>query len=87
MPSISHFFGITIKMYWDEASHQIPHFHADYGEHMAAVGFDGEVLEGSLPPRVLRFVREWAALHREELAANWSRARAEQPLEEIAPLS
>lgn len=87
MPRISQFFGITIKMYWDEASHQNPHFHAEYGEHMAALGFDGELLAGSLPPRALRYVREWAELHREELAANWSRARAEQPLEEIAPLS
>jgi hypothetical protein len=54
---------------------------------MAALGVDGELLAGSLPPRALRYVREWAELHREELAANWSRARAEQPLEEIAPLT
>jgi len=87
MPRVSSFFGIAIKMYWDEAGHQTPHFHAEYGEHMAAIGFDGKLLAGSLPARAQRYVREWAELHRDELEANWSRARAEQPLEQIAPLS
>ena len=87
MPRISFFFGITIRMYWGEAHHQRPHFHAEYGSHMASVAFDGTVLGGSLPPRALRFVRDWAQLHQQALEANWARARAEQPLEPIAPLS
>jgi hypothetical protein len=40
-----------------------------------------------MPPRALRFIREWAELHRDELMANWNRARDRQPLEEIEPLS
>jgi hypothetical protein len=35
----------------------------------------GEILRGRLPDRALRMVREWAALHREELAANWDRVQ------------
>jgi hypothetical protein len=33
MPTISEFFGILIRMYWDD--HPPPHFHALYGEHEA----------------------------------------------------
>jgi hypothetical protein len=31
-------------------------------------------------------VSEWAALHYNELLANWERARREEPLEPIEPL-
>ena len=51
------------------------------------VAFDGTILGGHLSARALRFVRDWAALHQEELAANWERARDLEPLERIAPLS
>jgi hypothetical protein len=44
------------------------------------------VLEGDLPRRALRLVREWAELHQGELLENWQRARARQPLERIDPL-
>ena len=44
------------------------------------------VLEGSLPPRALGLVVEWAAEHREELQANWEAARLHAPLTRIAPL-
>jgi hypothetical protein len=39
-----------------------------------------------VPPRALALVREWAALHQEELLANWRRARREEPLQPIEPL-
>jgi hypothetical protein len=87
MPRISFFRGVTIKMYWNERDHPVPHFHAEYAEHLAAVDMDGGILGGSLPPRVLRFVREWCELHHDELLANWERARNHQALEEIEPLS
>jgi hypothetical protein len=87
VPRISFFFGIVITMYWREDQHQVSHFHAAYGGQGASIAFDGTVLGGSLPPRALRLVREWALLHREELLANWHRAREHQPLEWIEPLS
>jgi hypothetical protein len=49
VPRISFFFGIVIRMYWDEADHQMPHYHAEYGEYMASIAFDGKILGGSLP--------------------------------------
>jgi hypothetical protein len=47
---------------------------------------DGALLAGSLPPRALQLVREWAELHAEELHANWQRVRALEPLVAIEPL-
>jgi hypothetical protein len=47
---------------------------------------NGDVLAGSLEPRALQFVREWASLRREEILANWERARRNEPLIGIEPL-
>jgi hypothetical protein len=44
------------------------------------------VIEGALPGRALALVTEWAQMHREELEANWERARREEPLQPIDPL-
>ncbi|HEX3854970.1 MAG TPA: DUF4160 domain-containing protein [Polyangiaceae bacterium] len=87
MPRISFFYGIVITMYWREREHPVPHFHASYADQEASVALDGTILGGSLPSRALRLVRQWARLHREELLANWHRARVYQPLESIEPLS
>jgi hypothetical protein len=58
-----------------------------YGEHKAAIGIEPAVLlEGSLPPRSLGLVVEWATLHRNELLADWERARTQQALLPVAPL-
>jgi hypothetical protein len=86
VPRISAFYGITIWMYWNEGIHARPHFHARYAGQAASVALDGELLAGSLPRRALALVAEWAALHREELLANWERARREEQLEPIEPL-
>ncbi len=72
-------------MYYEE--HGRPHFHARYAEHDASIAIDTlAILQGSLPSKTLALVREWTKLHREELQANWERARKEQPLLSIEPL-
>jgi len=38
MPELSRFFGISIRMYYDD--HNPPHFHAIYGGAEAEVGLD-----------------------------------------------
>jgi hypothetical protein len=86
VPRISSFYGIAIYMYWSEAHHARPHFHARYAGEAASVDLDGNVIAGSLPRRALALVAEWAKLHRDELRANWERARSGQPLEKIEPL-
>ncbi|HEX3174083.1 MAG TPA: DUF4160 domain-containing protein [Solirubrobacterales bacterium] len=85
MPRISSFYGIVIAMYYRE--HGPPHFHVRYADCDACIDIEtSRLLVGWLPPRALRLVREWASLHRDELAANWDRARAEAPLNTIEPL-
>lgn len=85
MPEISRFFGIVIKMFFDD--HNPPHFHAEYGDQKATVDINRlAVHDGHLPPRVMGLVIEWAALHQEELLDNWKRGQSLNPLEKIAPL-
>ena len=85
MPRVSQFFGIVIAIYFHD--HALPHFHARYAEHEASITIDTlRVHEGSLPRRALALVLEWAALHREELSANWDRAVVGEPVQRIAPL-
>jgi hypothetical protein len=85
MPEISRFFGIIIRMYFDE--HAPPHFHAIYGEHEAQVGISPiTVLRGGLPRRAESMVIEWAALYQRELMENWRRLRTDQSARKIEPL-
>lgn len=84
LPRISEFYGIVIEMFF--VDHPPPHFHARYGGDEALIVIaTGEVFAG-VPPRALRLVREWLGGHREELVANWDRARDGQNPERIEPL-
>jgi hypothetical protein len=86
VPRLCAFYGIAIYMY--RPDHPPPHFHAQYGEHVAQVELVSlKVLNGSLPPRALRLVREWAELHGPQLAENWELAQALEPLVPIEPLA
>ena len=85
MPQISNFFGIIIRMFYDE--HNPPHFHAQYGEYKCCVDIRTfGVIEGYLPARALGLVVEWAILHREELLDNWQKVELKKPLSKISPL-
>jgi hypothetical protein len=78
MPVIARFYGILIKMFFRE--HGIPRFHAEYGEFVGV--FDTKTLrmiEGDLPIRARRLVRQWAKRHREELVEIW-RTQEYRPL-------
>jgi hypothetical protein len=87
MPRISFFYGITIRMYWNERDHPIPHFHAEYAGEYASIAIDGTVLAGSLPKHALHLIGDWVELHTDELLANWNSARNREPLAPIEPLS
>ena len=84
MPVIARFYGLIIKMYFQQSEHNPPHFHAIYGEYIGAIDILSlEMLEGDLPPKALSMVQEWAAIHREELKAIWKTQKFTQlpPLE------
>ncbi len=49
MPEISRFFGIVIKMFFDD--HNPPHFHAEYSGYLALIDIRNlSVFSGHLPP-------------------------------------
>jgi hypothetical protein len=85
MPELSRFFGISIRMYFDD--HQPPHFHAIYSGAEAEVGLDPvALLRGRLPRRALGMVMEWAVTHQRELLDDWELVRHDQAPRGIAPL-
>jgi len=85
MPEVSRFYGIVIAIFYNE--HNPPHFHARYGSEKVAIDIQSlQVLEGSLPKRALVLVKEWAALHQEELLHGWKSARNDQVPQRIEPL-
>jgi len=85
VPEISRFFGIVIRMNYDD--HEPPHFHAEYAGSRAAIDIDSlSVLRGELPGRVLGLVIEWAVMHQAELESDWELARRQLPPHKIAPL-
>lgn len=72
MPVLSRFYGIIIRMYFQQAEHNPPHIHAIYGEDVAAIEIqDGGILEGDLPPKALAMVREWVEIHKADLMKMW----------------
>lgn len=83
MPILSRFYGIVIRMYFQQAEHNPPHIHALYGDDMAEIVIQsGEVLEGHLPPKALSMVREWVELHKADLLKMWET----QEFIKLAPL-
>lgn len=85
MPEVSRFFGIVIRVFFND--HDPPHFHAVYGGDEALIEIESlAVYRGELPQRALAMVLEWAALHRQELRRDWDLARRGRPPEPIAPL-
>jgi hypothetical protein len=85
MPEISRFFGISIRMYYDD--HNPPHFHALYAGAEVEVGIDPlTVLKGRLQRRALGMVLEWAASHQQELLHNWALLNRDQAPDRIDPL-
>jgi len=72
MPVIARFYGILIKMYFRE--HGVPHFHALYAEYNGVFEIDSlEMIEGDLPIRAQKMVKEWAAMYRGNLLEMWEK--------------
>ncbi len=83
LPEIARFYGLIIKMYFMQNEHNPPHFHALYGEYMGEFDINTlEMLKGDLPPRAVTLVKEWALLHRDELAEMWQ----SQKIHRLPPL-
>jgi hypothetical protein len=85
MPEISRFFGIIIRMFFDE--HSPPHIHAEYQGRKAVFDLQGNITRGELSSRTAtKLVREWIDLHVNELREDWELAQAGRDINKIPPL-
>jgi len=85
MPTISVFYGILIKMFFND--HDPAHFHAEYAEFKAIINIERlELIEGHLPRRALELVLDWAELHQAELIEDWNLCKTKQQPKKIEPL-
>lgn len=72
MPTISVFFGISIRMFLKGKEHNPPHIHAFYGDEMATFHIpSGEIFQGNLPEKVKRMVKEFVSKYQNELMEMW----------------
>ena len=72
MPTISHFYGITIVMYLRGKDHNPPHIHAVTQAY--AVPFSiktGEPLAGGASPKMKALVKEFILRYQKELEEMW----------------
>ena len=86
MPVISKFFGIVIRLFYDE--HNPPHLHAEYQRKRAVFDFQGNIIRGGLTSKTaVKLIREWIDLHSAELENDWKLAKAGKQIKEIDPLT
>lgn len=86
MPELSSFYGIVIRMYYED--HNPPHLPAIYGEHEAVYRLDSlSVLRGQLPDRAHSLVLEWADDNRVAIESAWRSVQANDPPEAVPPLN
>ena len=87
MPTLSSFFGVTIKMYSEPNSkHKLPHLHAEYQDEQAVYDFYGNIIEGEIQPNKHKLVVAWIEIHREDLISNWNLLQEGKKYFKITPL-
>lgn len=87
MPTISWFYGISIRIFFGD--HAPPHFHAYEAGNEAQVRIsDGEIMKGRLSKRARGMVKEWTLINQAALTENWdaSRPGSRKPLSRIPGL-
>ncbi|NCO56356.1 MAG: hypothetical protein COS14_08915 [Bacteroidetes bacterium CG02_land_8_20_14_3_00_31_25] len=86
MAEICRFFGIIIQMYGND--HIPAHIHVTFNKYKAIIEIEtGEILQGSLPSKQLKYVQVWTDIHKEELLENFNNLRAEiQTFKKLKPL-
>lgn len=85
MPIICEFFGIKIRMFYND--HEPIHFHAEYGGLNGKFDIHGNMIAGDIRAGgALRRIREWALLHEVEIRNNWQKILTGRTLDRIDPL-
>ena len=87
MPIVSQFYGIIIRMYYDDMDkHHMPHIHAVYAGQRAVYDFNGNCIKGKMPNKQEKMIIAWIAIHVEELNALWKLTQEETQFFQIDPL-
>ena len=84
MPEISRFYGIVVRMFFDD--HNPPHFHIEYQNYEAIVSIEDGTVKGEMPRRAINMVFDWMDLHRDELFENWESIKKTGEYKKIDPL-
>lgn len=84
MPEICRFYGIIVRMFFDD--HNPPHFHIEYQDYEASINIEDGVVKGEIPRRALRLVFDWLDLHKDELIENWISIQNTGEFKKIEPL-
>ena len=83
MPVISRFYGMIVKMYFQQREHNPPHIHVLYGEYIGVIDIKShEMIEGDLPEKGLVLVKDWLNIHGDELLQIWDT----QEFRQLSPL-
>ena len=59
-------------MYFSQSEHGVPHFHAMYGDNAVFNIQTPEMMEGDLPSRAHKLVKEWSKEYKDELLRMWN---------------
>ena len=88
MPIVSQFYGIIIRMYFnDTEKHYLEHIHVQYNEFDAVYSIkDTSIIEGKLPQKQHKLVVAWMERHKEELQALWEVSQKDGEIFKIDPL-
>lgn len=72
MPTISNFYGIIILMFFRNKEHNPPHIHAVTQDYEAPFRIsDGEIMNGTFPPKAKAMVKEFVLRYQKELEEMW----------------
>jgi hypothetical protein len=66
--------------------HNLPHFHAKYGNQKVIIEIESGIVKGEMSERALRLIFEWLDLHRTELKQAWYKAKYGVQQNKIEPL-
>ncbi len=87
MPIVSQFYGIVVRMYFDDMKqHNMPHIHVQYSGYKAIYNFEGHSIKGNLPNKQSKMVEAWILIHSEELQLLWKVMQENNEFFSIDPL-
>ncbi len=85
MPILSTFYGMIIRVFHND--HNPPHIHVQYAEMKAIFEIrTGKMIDGKVPPRLQKLIKEWLALNQVEILTAWNIAQQQKIPKRVKPL-